>query len=436
MQRAMEHVRAVVSRILFLGVSIQILLGLFWMLLAFDDRQEFVGSTYAGCLDRCLAGIPYEPAIYLLQLGVAFGAGYWLLEGLGARKLFWKIWGSLALVTYPYAMQCHMAILPDSLAFSCFLFMLAAGLKRKRIMYLFWFLSALFLPEYLYFGVIPLAVFFWVSAKKKRNWRKTGAELLMIISVAVMVLGFHKISSTEHVSLEEAWFRRTVWSSFYQFYPDWPEEVKAVITEEEYVAIGRLPENMVLILQPKVKAVLGEKGARQWYREFSAFVFRANREQILKEMIKDVGGCLLPQIVAEIRLGGKGGSSYCIRNYEIMRKAHPFLTSCYLGYSVWWHVMGILGTFMLAVGRLRRIPENEVKAGSAKWYLRCISTAGILSGVLMVGYYTIWAFNLWDPKKALFVGLLWGLWMILETGLVIGFFPEGNGDNVLLFSIR
>ena len=126
MQRTMGHVRAIVNRILFIGVSVQILLGLLWMFLAFDGRQDFVGSVYGDWLDSYLKGLPYEPVIYLLQICAAFGAGYWLIEGLGVRRLFWKIWGSLALLTYPYAMQCHMAILPDSLAVSCFLLLLAA----------------------------------------------------------------------------------------------------------------------------------------------------------------------------------------------------------------------------------------------------------------------------------------------------------------------
>lgn len=428
-QRAVGHVRAVVGRILFIGVSVQILLGLLWMFLAFDDRQEFFGSAYAEWLDRNLAGVHYEPAIYLLQLCVAFFAGYWLLEGLGARKKFWKIWGSFAILTYPYAMQCHMAILPDSLAFSCFLLLLAAGLKRRKIIYFFWLISAMFLPEYLYFGAVPVMVFLFLSARKKGNLRELGMEIMIIMSVAVIGLGFRTISSVEGEGLEEAWFRRTVWSSFYQFYPDWPTEVRAAITADEYVAIERLPENMELILRPKVKAILGEKGAGQWYREFSAFVFRANREQILKEMIKDAGGCLSPQIMAEIRLGGKGGPSYCLRNYEIMREDHPLLTSCFLGYSAWWHVVGMLGVFIMVVGRLCSNRTNRVKATVAeKECWRCVLTAGVLSATLMIGYYTLWASNLWDPKKALFVGILWSLWMIRETGLVIGFFSEKSGE--------
>ena len=416
MQRTMGYIRAIVSRILFIGVSVQILLGLLWMFWAFDDRQDFVGSVYGDWLDSYLKGLPYEPVMYLLQVCVAFGAGYWLIEGLGVRRLFWKIWGSLALLTYPFAMQCHMTILPDSLAFSCFLLLLAAGLKHKKTIYLFWLLSALFLPEYLYFGAVPVIAFFFVSAKLQDGFKKIGTELLMIGVVVVMVLGFHNLSSTEHHSLEEAWFCRTVWSSFYQFYPDWPEEVRASITDEEYNAIRTLPENMTKILLPKVKDVLGEENAREWFGKFGTFVFKANREQILSEILKDAGGYMMPQTLVQMRLAGQGGASYCTRNYEIMRAGHPLLTRYYVDYSGIWFVTGAILMFLVLVivfvGKIVTRQSVDLRdKKSRQWVL----PASLLSGILMVIWYTLMEPNLWDPKKALFVGELWILAMVLET---------------------
>ena len=410
MQKAMGHIRAVVSRILFIGVSVQILLGLLWMLLAFDDRQDFVGSTYAEWLDGLFSGVSYEPVVYLLQLGVAFWAGYRLLEGLGVRKIVWKVWGSLALLTYPYAMQCHMAILPDSLAFSFFLLLLAAGMKGKKTVYLFWLLAALFLPEYLYFGAVPVTVFFVLSVKKSGNFKKIGLELLLIGMVAVMAVGSHKLSGTEHEGFGEAWFRRTVWSSFYQFYPDWPQEVRDAITEEEYNAIIKLPENMTRIAIPKAETVLGIEQAGKWFGEFGTFVLKANREQLFSEVVKDAGGYLVPQVLVQLRLGGQGGSSYCARNYEIMRAGHPLLTAYYVDYSGSWFVAGmvlrvleLVIAFAAGAKVAGQRPSITQEKRSRQWLL----SAGLVSGLLMVIWYTLMEPNLWDPKKALFVGCLW-----------------------------
>ena len=413
MQSAIGHVRAVVNRILFIGVSVQIVLGLFWMLLAFDDRQAFAGSAYTEWLDGHFSGFPYEPAVYLIQLSVALFAGYRLMEGLGAEKAFWKIWGSLALMTYPYAMQCHMAILPDSLAFSFFLLLCAAGLKGKKSIYVFWLLSAVFLPEYLYFGAVPVVFGFVMSAGKNGDFKKIGLEVLVIGVVAVMVSGFHKFAETEYDSLGEAWFRRTVWSSFYQFYPDWPEELRQAIGTEEYDAIQAMPENMITIVQPKAKAVLGEAEARDWFKEFGMFVFKANREQLAAEVIKDAGGYAVPQVMVPLRLAGKGGYSLCGRNYEVMRAGHPLLTRYYVDYSAIWFVSGVMLLVVLAVADwFGRGLGTDVKQDkkSRQWIL----SAGMISGGLMVIWYTLWESNLWDPKKALFVGALWILSMIVR----------------------
>lgn len=409
MQKAMGHIRAIVSRIVFIGVSAQILLGLLWMLLAFDHRQDFVGSAYAEWLDGLLFGVAYEPVIYLLQLSIAFIAGYQLIESLGTQGIFWKVWGSLALLTYPYAMQCHMAILPDSLAFSFFLLLLASGLKRNKCIYIFWLLSALFLPEYLYFGAVSVLFYFFASVKKAGSLKKIGWELLVIASVVFLALGYHKVSATEHDSPEAAWFRRTVWSSFYQFYPDWPEEVRVVITDEEYNAVTILPESMTQIVQPKVYEVMGEENAKNWFVEFGTFVFKANREQIISEVVKDAGGYLAPQVLVQLRLAGKGGTSYCARNYELMRAGHPRLTGYYVDYSGMWFAAGLVCVlFLKMISGKERKRWDKLKN---KW----MCTVGLVTALLMVCWYTLATAGLWDPKKALFVGELWMLAMILEV---------------------
>jgi hypothetical protein len=336
---------------------------------------------------------------------------------LGIEQSFGKVWGSLTLLTYPYAMQCHVAILPDSLAFSFFLLLLAAGLKGKKTIYLFWFSSALFLPEYLYFGAVPVAVFWWVSSKKYGSFRKIGLELLTICVVTVMALGFHKIMDTEHDSLEEAWFRRTVWSSLYQFYPQWPEEVTDNITDEEYDAIRKLPENMSYILIPKVEKILGEEPAQKWFGEFGNFVFKANRQQIIMETVKDAGGYVLPNVFVELRLGGKGGSSYCNRNYEIMRQGHPVLTAYYIQYTGWWFAIGMFCATLAFLVRGITGCSEEGDEYYVKRNWRWFWGVGLVSGLLMVTWYTFQVSGLWNPKKALFVGCLWIFWMLREVVL-------------------
>jgi len=117
-----------------------------------------------------------------------------------------------------------------------------------------------------------------------------------------------------------------------------------------------------------------------------------------------------------MRLAGQGGASYCTRNYEIMRAGHPLLTRYYVDYSGIWFVTGAILMFLVLVivfvGKIVTRQSVDLRdKKSRQWVL----PASLLSGILMVIWYTLMEPNLWDPKKALFVGELWILAMVLET---------------------
>lgn len=413
MQRAKEHIRAVLSRILFMGVSAQIFLGFLWMFLSLDDRQDFGANAYAGVLDGLLPGVSYEPVVYLIQLGVAFIAGYQLIGSFGISRIWEKVWGSLALLTYPYAMQCHMAILPDSLAFSCFLLLLAAGVKKKKSIYVYWILSSIFLTEYFYFGLVPVVVCLFRNVKEAVLPKKKWGEMVLFAAVIVLAVCMQNGKEAEkNDHLEAAWFRRTAWSSMSHFYAYWPENVRNAITEEEYNSIRLVPENVERILLPKVESVLGEEEADKWLVEFGNFVVKENDRQFIKDVVKDAGGYLLPNVFVQLRLDGKGGSSYCNRNYEIMRQSHPLITGYYIQYASWWFMTGMLGTVLMFLTGLVAGKAVKNVAGSvekSRWWLW---RTGIVSGLFMIGWYTFWTAGLWDPKKALFIGCIWILWTL------------------------
>ena len=171
---------------------------------------------------------------------------------------------------------------------------------------------------------------------------------------------------------------------------------------------------MARIGVPKAKAILGEENAKQWFTEFGTFVLKANREQIITEVMKDAGGYLVPQVLVQLRLAGQGGSSYCARNYEIMRAGHPLLTAYYVDYCGIWSVAGVitvllkgLMAFVSSIFAKQKLGLRQEKR-SRQWML----SAGLVSGLLMVIWYTLMAPNLWDPKKALFVGCLW-IWVMM-----------------------
>ena len=80
----------------------------------------------------------------VLQLSAAFAVRYYFLWSLSKRLYPERsvtkgllIWGSLGMVTFPFAMQCHLAALPCSLISSLFLLMLSYlfrdGKGKKRL---------------------------------------------------------------------------------------------------------------------------------------------------------------------------------------------------------------------------------------------------------------------------------------------------------------
>ena len=184
MQKAVVHIRAVLGRILFIGLSVQIVFGLLWLCCSFTGVQWFAESTFYEAVSESLLCDEYTGILYpfllmltrrnytlvcLFQLAVAVLAGFYFLKAAGVKNPAWRIWGSFVLLTYPMALQCHMAVLPNSLTFSCFLFEMAFALRivgkeskcRKWKMlglHIAWLGAALFTPSYLYLGAVPVVV--------------------------------------------------------------------------------------------------------------------------------------------------------------------------------------------------------------------------------------------------------------------------------------
>jgi len=232
--KILRHIPAIIGRIMLIGFSVQIVLGLIWMCGAFVNVQQFGESAfyieasksllcdeYTGALYPVLLmltrgmeellPIPHTYMVFCLQLVVAILAGYRFLGEIGGfteklkknekksrrsvlvdvetgeknrtpekytavkelcgNKKIYNIWGSLALLTFPMTMQCHMAILPNSLASSCFLLEMSYLVKAMRSKEGFqaadvakactgWLLAALLLPEYFYLGAVPLVLGF------------------------------------------------------------------------------------------------------------------------------------------------------------------------------------------------------------------------------------------------------------------------------------
>ena len=156
MQKIGRASAQVAGRFLFLGVSVQILLGICWGVRSFGIFPEF-GDSYTWlkasetlvCDDymgigyplflmlvkgiESISSIPYTFFVYTVQILIAFYAGVVFLRACGVtgKKIF-LCWGSLALLTFPCAMQSHLAVLPNSPGYSLLLLELSAVIRTLR----------------------------------------------------------------------------------------------------------------------------------------------------------------------------------------------------------------------------------------------------------------------------------------------------------------
>lgn len=465
MQKACKAFFAVAGGVLFIGFSIQIVLGLGWMVCNFPGFQQFgesglyveisksfICDEYEGILYPVLIlmargiedffRIPYHYILYLLQLCLAFVAAYRLLQSAGVKGRGLTVWASLALLTFPMAMQCHLAVLPDSLTGSFLLLELSFAFhilhqggelrSRQLIKVLaFWLLAALMQPVYLYLGAIPVIFlfFFGMVKSRKTNKKKILYNGIMILAFAGMITGVEDLTQVEgyygrvHPSLNASLMSRCAWLYVENGYELWPREAKETVPWEQAVQISHYADNMERILAKPLEEAVGVERAREIFGEIAGIAWQHHKSKILHNAAWDVVGYTFSPAVLQRQLTGKAYDSYSGRNYDIMRARTPQLTESYLNYSCWWFAagLGVAAVVQMAViGKAlyrawRRTSAISFHGGKVLSVFICLFTSGAL--VLL---YALRGAGMMDYKKSIAVTLLWLLWALLSCVRGIG----------------
>lgn len=452
MQKAIRHILPVMGRILFIGLSLRVILGVVWIVANLGSFQEFGDSLfylevsetllfdeYTGALypvllmlARGIEGllrIPYTYVIQVLQLIIAGYAGYFFLGKIGVKDFFFKIWGSFVFLTFPVIAQSHLAILPNSLAFSAFLaemaFVLEAVQRReplriRQLFYgnLFWLTGALLVPEYLYLGAVPvlLLLVYDICRYRKQQGKRIFANLILIVAFAGMIVGVNHLVQQEGAcgrpakTVDAALFRRFAWTSLSKYYGEWSQEMRDACPYDLMLETAQYADNMEELLQPQLENAIGSKQAQEYYRQVWKYALAHNMRNNLHEIAWDVVSYTLPTVSMQMLLEGRGYDSYVGRNYEIMRQETPKLTKWYVDYSCWWFVVGIIITFGMEIGMLLL---------KKKYGLFSVMMCMLVSGAFVV-WYAMQGAGMWDYKNTLFTGAMWLLWMILAIRRGIG----------------
>lgn len=433
MQKVRGHVLAVAGRVLFIGFSVQIVLGFLWMVCNFH-------------------------LLYFMQLVVAFFAAYRLLCAITNTGKIYRVWGSLALITFPLAMHCHMLGGPNSLSASCLLLESAYAtelLKGRRenkyrefaLVLYFWLLATLIQREYLYFGAIPVGIvcIYMVCIHRGKPIRGTSNQeeqecngnqssegkrkkigyyvAITAACVGLMLTGLGLLpagntNNDMHRSVCFSLASRFAWPRIAEDYAFWPEEVRMHLTEQDARQADLSPKNMESVLGSTLEDALGEKEAKKVYAKMARGAWQRHRGDILHDTAWDILGYTFSPIVLQRQLTGKVYASYSGRNYDSMRAEAPLLTKYYLDYSCWWFVTGLLFTVVLSLLEAvncmvshRNIPKaNRTKVpdkGVAASRCMYLFVAG-----MMVIWYTMRGAGMMDYKNTITVGILWCAWML------------------------
>lgn len=469
----------VLARILIIGFSVQIVLGVFWACLQFPHFQEFGESLflekvqktllcdeYVGILYpilmRFFSGVsnviplPYYCYLYALQLAVGALAAHFFLgsfQGMKGKGRLWRAWADLALVTLPMVMQCHLAVLPYSLANSLFLVHVALVMRgiaarkgvdggkgignrpalRTAVMGACWLAETLLLPDYRILGGILTAgygIFEILRSGKapvdkkdaedeKMEGRESLAGMLRVLLVTAALLGVvpmvSKLTVTEGAygrmgdSKEARALNRYAWDHFSELYGYWPEDLKAALTDEEITACDKSTQQRSWILGRKVEEALGRERAREIYGEVAKAGKKVRARRNLKEMLLDAAGYGAAPLMHLYWMEGKTKASFSASNYEIMRMQAPRLTSVYVRYGGWFFAGACL--ISLALGIASFLRQN----GRERFRILGMAIGFGVLGCFFVTHYVCRGGGIMDYKNVLPVTTFWATWALVTA---------------------
>lgn len=421
MKKAARQLCITLGAILFIGFSIRIILGLAWMVSHFMEVQEFapVNSGLYPMLMR-VAGF-FPQILYVLQLGAAFGAGWQILKVLGISHRLWRMWGALALLAFPMAMQCHMALLPYSFVSSLALLELSFCIRNlaenpfpsftKLVQAGCCMLGlTLLLPEYGWLGAIPLVL--TVLIKLRIMWKQVKRLLyscLLVIIFCGMVGGIGNLVSKGNDSSRSFWLSmasRTAWPTLWNDSRYWSQELRDLVSDAACWEIAVRAKNMEGILQPLLEGKVGAAQAEMYYQEMASVSWERHSSQILRQMIWDALIYGAPEAVLQLQLEGRSYDSASGRNYEIMMMRRPVLTKFYVSYSCWWFWVSLVLVVLLLLLRL-------ITGG--KLFQRQYPVFGAIAVLWMmvtVLYYIMQGSGIADYKCTIAAGQLWYVFIL------------------------
>lgn len=408
-----------IKNILFIGFTVQICLGLFWMAGNFTKIQDFPSAdtgVYPVFLQ--LAGKAYI-LIYLLQLGAALYAGYRLLVNLHIAEKGICLWGSLALMTLPMAMQCHMALLPYSFVCSLVLleisFVCESGGKdaiscRKALAgsLACYAAQCLLWPKYCIPGaVLPLLLLFWKlpGMFRKKDFFRGLLFAAGFFAVLAAGCGAQQRREGDGGSIS-GWnwllVKRVCWPTLWVDWGSTPEVLDSV-SEDEIWRSAYYPSNLETHLKPAMEEAMTPEAADALMRKMVRFAWDRHSPMVVRQIGWDVLGYGVTPVILPLQLTGDAYDSCSVRNYEIMRNEMPTYSKYYVRTACSWFAVSL--ALMFAAALLSCIAE-PVRIRDA--ILGAVPVlAVIFSAGMVILFFTMQGAGIMDYKYTVWINQLW-----------------------------
>ncbi len=439
------------GKLLILGLTAQIVMGVCYIVKnigyvqLFGDTAENVAvsgtlscSVYTGVLYpvvllliRAISltfNLPWFAFMYLLQLALAITAGYFLLSSFG-RDMFKKpyyLWGSLVIATFPFMLQLHMSVMPESFAFSFLMLEIAffrsvwgsKNMINSRMFVfdlgricLFWLLAALCEWDLLIVGAIPvLAVLIRSEIVLFKTDRK-GMIFPVIIAAlfTVLTIGTYSLASNKNdpaspaKSLEVSLFDRVSWKSFINRTDNETLRLLEVVGEDALEEARDHRISVKTVVEPIVEQKLGKKEARKLFMELAASAFEKNKGEILHDTAIDFTGYVAAPLITRELLSGKQFLSFTSRNYDIFKRNAPKLSMYYMDFSLLWFEISLMVAAVLWILKLFIGIREKKKPGVG---LGAVIVTVVTALALSVRN-TLLGSAAYDYKQAVFTTALW-----------------------------
>ena len=446
------------GRIMYTAVicllSVQIIAGCIWGIKSFSSLQQFSDTTAllrmsenlkltgdTGIIYPALLAVirtltingpvSYYEVMYAIQLSFAFFAWYYFSEKVpGIKKPLHRVWLSLAVVTCPYGMQCHEAVLEYSFVSSLLCFLVtfqivfirkwensekpksaAEGFRDLSVLSLFWLLLSLLRTECILIGFIPVFTLLVIVIRKLWAGKKSGiliplsiVAFFFIVIVELNVVFGDKLRLSPIDAIERGMYYRVAWSEDLDERDYWPSAVVTVVDEDTMVRTMGDPGLVRTDFTDSMTESLGRRATSFRMLSLAWDAFTDNKKGVVMDTLTELAGYIFVPAITEIKLEGSGLSGYATGNYDIMRRNMPVFAKYYL------RLTSIIYCFILLLtipGMLETLKKHNLKS-------IVFSTAFLF--ILSSFIYTFSGNNTWDHRKVLF---LTSMWVALFAGLSV-----------------